>query len=122
MYTISKVLLWISVVLSLLCGVFFRSTFVYLNIIMFFLILFVTNRKKSIVYHKFLFVIPTAWFIICDSLALGSKFIANINLFNCLNKEYILYFIYGGLVIIFLLFDYFLKKYNQKGTKSYEKS
>ncbi len=117
-----KVLLWSSVILSLLCCVIFKSLFVYLNVIIFFLILFVTSRRKSITYHKLSIVIPSVWFIICDLLALGSKLIVDINLFDSVNNEYILYFIYGGLIIITLLFDYLLKKYNQKGTKSYEKS
>lgn len=114
---VAKVLLWSSVILSLLCCIIFKSSFVYLNIVMFFLILFVTSTRKSITYHKLSIVIPSVWFIICDLLALGSKLITNINLFNSVNNEHILYFIYGGLIIIALLFDYFLKKYNQ----SYEK-
>lgn len=122
MNKIVKVLLWSSVILSLLCCVIFKSLFVYLNVIIFFLILFVTSRKKSIVYHKLSVAIPAVWFIICDLLALGLKLIVNINLFDSVNNEYILYFIYGGLIIIILLFDYLLKKYNQKGTKSHEKS
>ncbi len=105
-----NVLISILYLLSLLCCVAFKNSFVIMMALIF-VGLTIIIKNKNCKCNNSINLICICWLILCCSFALMFHLIGKINIFDYFGYANIFSFIYGGIIIIALSFQLYLNRY-----------